>query len=230
MKKEPKKCKCGCGQEVKSWGREYTHKCAMKKFRGDSNPSRRPEVKAKISAKLKGRVFTDEWKENLSKNHHLKDKTLEEVYGSIKGNKLREGRGDFARDRTYEEIFGDEAIQKREVRKGENNGSWKGGITPLSQSIRQLPESINWRDGIFERDDFTCQECGKRGVHLEAHHLKRFSEILEVFLKKYNQFSPIEDKETLTRLALSYKPFWDLMNGQTLCEDCHNLTKGRIKK
>ncbi len=29
---------------------------------------------------------------------------------------------------------------------------------------------------VFARDDYTCQVCGKRGTHLEAHHLKSFAE------------------------------------------------------
>jgi len=33
------------------------------------------------------------------------------------------------------------------------------------------------------------------------------------------------DKETLVRLAITYEPFWDIDNGETLCIDCHNKTK-----
>jgi hypothetical protein len=25
------------------------------------------------------------------------------------------------------------------------------------------------------------------------------------------------------RLAMAYKPFWDVDNGKTLCEDCHKI-------
>jgi hypothetical protein len=68
---------------------------------------------------------------------------------------------------------------------------------------------------------------GKRGKNLEAHHNKKpFFIILEEFLKEYSQFSPIEDKETLARLAITYKPFWDVDNGETLCKKCH----GKYKK
>jgi len=37
--------------------------------------------------------------------------------------------------------------------------------------------------------------------------------------------NPIEDKETLVRLAISYEPFWNIDNGKTLCKICHNKTK-----
>lgn len=50
------------------------------------------------------------------------------------------------------------------------------------------------------------------------------------FLQEYNQFSPMEDIETLARLATNYKSFWEINNGKTLCKDCHNLTKKYSKE
>ena len=108
--------------------------------------------------------------------------------------------------------------------KGEKHPFWKGGITPLYNIIRNSFEDNLWRKNIFQRDNYTCQECFKIGGKLEAHHIKEFAKILQEFLKEYSQFSPIEDKETLVRLAITYKPFWDIANGKTLCKDCHIKT------
>jgi len=108
---------------------------------------------------------------------------------------------------------------------GKQNPRYKGGITPLYKLIKGLDEYRNWRDSVYKRDSYTCKDCGdNRGHNLEAHHLKPFIQILEEFLKCYYQFSPIEDKETLTRLAITYIPFWDVNNGQTLCNKCHKKT------
>lgn len=104
--------------------------------------------------------------------------------------------------------------------------SWKGGITPIHIAIRNLQERKQWSFQVFKRDNFTCKICGdNKGGNLEADHIKPFSKILKRFLKKYNQFSPIEDKETLLDLAVSYKAFWDISNGRTLCHDCHIQTE-----
>lgn len=106
---------------------------------------------------------------------------------------------------------------------GDKHPNWKGGITSLTGLIRGLDEYHNWRKRVFKRDNYTCQECGATG-NIEAHHIKEFNIIFQEFLQLYSQFSPIEDKETLIRLAMTYEPFWDLTNGKTLCKNCHKLT------
>lgn len=104
---------------------------------------------------------------------------------------------------------------------GKANGRYIDGRTPLVVSIRHLKEYEIWRNLIFKRDNYTCRDCGQVGGYLTVHHIKSFSVIFTEFLKQYSQFSPIEDKETLIRLALSYYPFWNLENGIVLCEHCH---------
>ena len=104
---------------------------------------------------------------------------------------------------------------------GSKNILWKGGITPLHKMLRESLEFKFWREAIFKRDNYTCQECYTKGNILHPHHKRKFSLIFQEFLQQYSQFSPIEDKETLVRLAITYEPFWDIDNGQTLCEKCH---------
>jgi 5-methylcytosine-specific restriction endonuclease McrA len=55
-----------------------------------------------------------------------------------------------------------------------------------------------WREAVFARDKWTCQDCGdKKGGNLEAHHIKSFAEFPEL------------------RFAID--------NGITLCKDCHKI-------
>lgn len=56
----------------------------------------------------------------------------------------------------------------------------------------------NWRTQIFQRDLYICQECGKSGTYLEAHHI-------------------IPTREEPDRI-------YDTYNGITLCKRCHKKT------
>lgn len=85
--------------------------------------------------------------------------------------------------------------------RGENNPNWKGGITHKNVKERQKLYKKNWNKDIFERDEYSCQLCFKRGGNLEAHHILRF---------------------------IDYPEFRDkIWNGICLCQKCHNLTKGK---
>jgi len=125
-------------------------------------------------------------------------------------------------------------ISKRtmsEIMSGCSNPAYKDGRSSLYALIHSLSEYEYWRKYILIRDNYTCQNCNKNGGYLEVHHIKPFREIFNEFIKEYDQFSPIEDKETLVRFAIKYKPFWDISNGKTLCKDCHKKTvnyAGRI--
>jgi len=108
---------------------------------------------------------------------------------------------------------------------GKANPNYKDGRSELQSMIRGLNEYAIWRTEVFRRDNYICQECGSNtGSKQVHHHVKSFVQILEDFLQKYNQFSPIEDKETLLRLSLSYNDFWKLDYGKTLCDKCHIKT------
>ena len=102
---------------------------------------------------------------------------------------------------------------------GSKAGPWKGGIYPVGLTIRNLKEYDEWKYAVCAKSKKRCVLCGARGR--DADHIRRFSYILEDFLKEYSQFSPIEDKDVLVRLAINYKPFWDVSNGRYLCRTCH---------
>jgi len=98
-----------------------------------------------------------------------------------------------------------------------NKYNWKGGRTKRIALIRMMEKYKRWRSEVFERDNWTCQTCGKRGIYLEAHHIKEL-----IFIVLENKIKTIED-------AKKCNDIWDVNNGVTLCKDCHNLTKyGRI--
>lgn len=84
------------------------------------------------------------------------------------------------------------------LKSGENSPAWKGGISKESRRIRASKRFKDWRNEVFERDNYTCQDCGVRGGYLEPHHIKPFAYFPELR--------------------------FELSNGQTLCNICHKKT------
>ncbi len=95
---------------------------------------------------------------------------------------------------------------------GANNPAWKGGVTGIAWKIRKDLKYRLWRSDVFTRDNYTCQECGQKGVRIQAHHLKPFAQIIKEYHIK-----------TLSE-ALYCEELWDINNGQTLCSECHRKT------
>ncbi|WP_416192855.1 HNH endonuclease [Nitrobacter sp. TKz-YC01] len=87
--------------------------------------------------------------------------------------------------------------------RGERNYAWKGGVASYRLSVWRSKEYQDWRRSVFERDNYTCQECGARNgkgrtVVLNADHIKQFA------------------LYPALRFALN--------NGRTLCLPCHRQT------
>lgn len=88
---------------------------------------------------------------------------------------------------------------------GRRHHFWKDGRSNqkgLKRSLEMKHAAYReWRRLVYERDKFTCKDCGKRGGRLNAHHIK-----------PYGKYPGL-------RLAVS--------NGITLCHSCHRKTVGK---
>lgn len=65
-------------------------------------------------------------------------------------------------------------------RSRENNPNWKGGIKSTNDIFRASKPYKEWREKVFQRDDWTCQRCGKRSkknqyIIIHSHHIKPFA-------------------------------------------------------
>ena len=83
---------------------------------------------------------------------------------------------------------------------GKNHWNWIEDRNSVMEKhrLRGTQEWKIWRESVFERDNYTCQECGITNVYLEPHHIVPIrSDCNKVF---------------------------ELTNGITLCRPCHQKT------
>ena len=100
------------------------------------------------------------------------------------------------------------------IRRGKNNPAWIDGRSKITNQIRKCLRYRQWRSSVFERDNWTCVLCGKRGGYVEAdHYPKEFAQIFS------------ENKIKTLEQALECDEFWNTSNGRTLCKECHERTK-----
>lgn len=119
-----------------------------------------------------------------------KGKTLEELYGKERADKIKlnSSKGWFKRG----VLSSTRPFLKGHIPWNKNLG--KGIKTQRKKEINFAKHQV-WRKKVFERDNYTCQFCKKKGGELNADHIKLWS----IYPK------------------LRYR----MSNGQTLCKGCH---------
>ena len=135
----------------------------------------------------KGNKHTEEWKEQA------RQRMLGNSRGFVKG-KPSPRKGIKAGFPAWNKGI------KMPDRCGANHHYWTPDRTKAKEkrNLRRSLEWTAWRSEIFERDLYTCKECGISGVYLEPHHI-----------------IPIREDET---------KIFDVNNGITLCRNCHMKT------
>ena len=143
----------------------------------------------------KGKKFSKSYKKKLSDAQ--KKAWSEGKYDTERNEKIK---------KSMSKLYA-EGKTKISGKKGKDAGNWKGGVSFLYHTERQILMSQSkykiWRELVFIRDNWTCQECGQRGHRLEVHHKKSWRDYQELR--------------------------FDVSNGKTLCLDCHLDIHRQIK-
>lgn len=169
------------------------------------------EVKAKISAALKGKPKSEAHKRKLSESHkgimpeNVKDGSLANFNRGKKRPPFSEewkrniSLGHKGQHPVMEFKKGQKAWNKGmkfPELSGPNSPSWKGGLTPIHNKIRCSVEYMIWQEAVFVRDEYRCQKCGeRRKAKVTAHHILNFAQHPQL------------------RFAID--------NGITVCRPCH---------
>lgn len=163
----------------KDWYRKNKHP------KGMLGKKHTKETKTNFSKQRSGKKLTEEHKKKISKSHlgkKLSRKTKSKISKTRKENYAK---------------------GKIKLRCGKNNNLWNGGKSSQNKILRNRKEYKRWREKVFKRDNYTCQNCGVRSkknmnVILQAHHI--------------------------IPIAVNMFKIYDVDNGITFCKECHELT------
>jgi transposase/5-methylcytosine-specific restriction endonuclease McrA len=160
-------------------GRETFRKRMLKQWE-----SRDDEFIKKYSDNMKRLLSDEEWMEN-------RERKMKILWSD---DEYRKMRSETTRQRLKDNP--ETLIKKSATSQGISIEDWNGFINPINDKIRKSSEYKEWRQSVYNRDNYTCQCCGQVSGKINAHHILNFSK-----------------NEALR---------FDVSNGITLCENCHS--------
>lgn len=212
------------GQKVSD---ETKQKMSQSQIERAANPDERK--RRSETAKANG---CGKWMKGRDTSHYKrqsrKGKTYEEIYGKERAEEEKQKRveanriaklgadvshlikagkkhTDFRKGKTYQQIYGENAESELEKRRT----TMRAKAEKIPKRERNLEKHksdfryTDWRNAVFNRDNYTCQDCQQHGGQLEAHHLKSWAKFPELR--------------------------YELSNGQTLCKTCHKIANKKQK-
>lgn len=191
------KFKCDCGSVIERAAtyaiRGKTNSCGCL---GVENSSK--ARKLKLQGKRFGRLVVLDDTNKTNKEHQFLRRCICDCGKIIEttGSNLTTGGTQSCGCLKKERVI--EVNRKREKRFGKDNPNYNHLLTKEEREGRAYIEpgkQIEWRKGVYRKDNYTCRICNKRGGHLNAHHLYSWSAFPD---KRFN-----------------------IDNGVTLCRKCH---------
>jgi len=136
-----------------------------------------------------GRKHSEETKAKVSQNRKGKD--LGNTHGFTKGHMP------WNKDKPHRVHNAEWRAKVSKATSGPNHWNWKGGVDSFNRLMRSSSKHKQWAKAVYERDNWTCQSCGKHCQRTEiiAHHIISWK------------------KNSILR--------FDVSNGITLCRECH---------
>lgn len=193
------------------------------------------EIRTKIRKAHLGKKLTEKTKEKMSKIRKGRKKTKEHkrkigIANSISMKRYystEEGRENAlllsrkmkgkklsieSRQKISIALKGKKKIPFTEEHKRNLSKALYKGKSPIISLLRGSLKYREWRDFVFERDNYICQKCHEQSKKIEAHHIESFAKLIHK-----NNISSREQ-------AINCEELWNINNGVTLCVSCHKLT------
>ena len=175
------------GKRRKPLTKEHKRKISM----GNKGRKVSIETRRKIGAGNKGKKMTEEQKRKISE--------------SCKKSMTKKRREKIRKINTGKKHTKETKIKVSMHMQGITNiKNWDGFISSKKEIIRKSSRYIQWRNKVYKRDGWICQDCGDKGGELHAHHILFFA------------------KHPKHRFLVK--------NGKTLCIKCHKAIHRKMRK
>lgn len=160
------------------------------------------QLKIELNKKYKSRdELLKAFSERMKTNNPMKNKEVRDKMALTYKNRVKSG--EIVIDRTKHKNYkGDRGIKNY-----------------LRMAIKP------WGKYNLEKNDYTCQICGKKGCTLNVHHIEKFSDIVEKFASELDlDLKTLEHNSNkylmLEKVIVDYHNDNDI--GLVVCENCHD--------
>lgn len=173
------------------------------------------ETRRKISLAKIGKHLSEETKRKL-RERIISEDTRKKISLLMKGKPKSEEHKRRLRELRKGTHHSEETKQKiwNTRLRGDKHWNWKGGISSINESLRKSSMFKVWRELVFLRDNFTCQNpnceyCHNLiGVMLHPHHIKPFAIYPELRFNVNNGITYC--KEFHINSKLLHKNIWNI--------------------
>ena len=146
-----------------------------------------------------GKKFSEEHKRNLKNTFKKGQIPWNKGTHIYNGGGFKEGHNPWNKGKKGVQKWSIKRIKEKSISmSGKNNHNYRHGKCKDSKIHYNDLRYKLWRESVYERDNYICQNCFNRGGYIEAHHIKGWTHFPELR--------------------------YELDNGLTLCKKCHKLT------
>ena len=232
-------CRCDCGNEIivrgDSLRSENTMSCGC--YNRDKASERMREMwKDEEFKQMKSDEIREMWNDKefrQMQSDKMKEQWKDEEFKQMQSDKMKEMVKEQWKDEEFKQMMSEKSSKRmREMVKKlwqDEDMKWrmgyKGGITPISDYLRNLPIVVKWMEDTKENVNYTCELIGKQ-CYVETHHIKPFCElVMEAHVLNGIQIKEIvaDYTEEELKLLVAYITKWhqDFSNAIVLSKEVH---------
>lgn len=164
------------------------------------------------------------WSEEKRIEHSNKIKSSKAYYDSMQN---RDMKGD--KNPVFGKKFSEQTKKRMSLSRigkiGSNATAWKGGKCSIVKRVKSIiHKRYDWYRKVYQRDGWKCVHCESK-VKIDAHHKESINKIIKRLCETRDFID--DDEKMLWLIEQPEIIDIDLINGITLCRECHKKEHGK---